>query len=329
MIKSIKNILLEKIEEFKKKRILVIGDIMLDEYIWGDVSRISPEAPVPVVSVTKETKTPGGATNVVNNLKDLGAEVFISGIVGKDDAAKFIKKYLIKKKVNIDGIFEDKDRKTTLKTRIIAHNQQVVRVDKENTEPINQEFVKKIIAYVKKIIKNIDGIIISDYGKGVIIPEVIEPIIKLANKYNKIISVDPKIEHFFYYKNVTLITPNHFEAAKAINKKLKNQDDVFEAGKYIMKKLNLKSLFITQSSEGMSIFEKGKKPSHIPTSARKVYDVTGAGDTVISTATISLTTGLDVEKSAILSNYAAGIVVGEVGTTTISFDKLKKALESE
>ncbi len=329
MITVIKDEILKSINEFKTKNILVIGDIMVDEYIWGSVNRISPEAPVPVVLANKETKIPGGATNVVNNLVGLNTNVFIAGVVGVDENAKFLKKYLKKKKVNIDSIFTEEGRYTSLKTRIVAHNQQIVRVDKETIKPISKESVKKILNFVKQNIKNIDAIIISDYGKGVIIPEVIEPIIKYANKYNKIISVDPKIEHFFYYKNVSLITPNHFEASKALNIKLTNQEDVYQAGKKIMKRLNLQSLFITQSSDGMSIFVKNRKPKHIPTSARKVYDVTGAGDTVISTATAALSTGLDFEKAAILSNYAAGIVVGEVGTTTISAEKLRKALENE
>ncbi len=329
MIHSIKEELLNTIETFKTKSILVIGDIMVDEYIWGDVNRISPEAPVPVVVAKQETKIPGGATNVVNNLIGLNSNVLICGVVGKDENARFIKKYLSRKKVNVEGIITEEGRYTSLKTRIIAHNQQVVRVDRETVKPISEPSIKKIISFVKKRIKEIDAIIISDYGKGVIIPPVIEPIIKLANKYNKIISVDPKIEHFFYYKNVSLITPNHFEASKAMNVKLETQEEVYETGKRIMKRLNLKSLFITQSSEGMSIFEKGKKPKHIPTSARKVYDVTGAGDTVISTATAALASGLSVEKSAILSNYAAGIVVGEIGTTIITRKKLINALKEE
>ncbi len=329
MIKSIKNILLEKIEEFKKKRILVLGDIMLDEYIWGSVSRISPEAPVPVVLVEKESKIPGGATNVVNNLADLEVNTYVCGIIGKDASGKFIKNYFKKKKVNIDGIIETPERATTRKTRIIAHQQQVVRVDRENSIPVSDSIIKRIVNYVKDIIKYIDAIILSDYGKGVIIPPIIESIIELGVKHSKIITVDPKIEHFFYYKGVTLITPNHNEASQALGIKIKTQDDVYNAGKMIMKKLNLKSLLITQSKDGMTVFQRGKSPRHIPTNALQVFDVTGAGDTVISTATAALTTGLGIEESAILSNYAAGIVVGEVGTTTISTKKLISALKKE
>ena len=205
----------------------------------------------------------------------------------------------------------------------------MVRIDKENDEPVNKEIINKIINYATSKIDEIDGIIISDYGKGVIVPGLIEIIIELANKNKKIIAVDPKIEHFFQYKNVTLITPNHFETAVALNRKVRNQDDIYAAGKEIMDKLNLESLFITRSKEGMTLFQKNKKPANIPTQAKTVYDTTGAGDTVISIAVIALASGLNYDEAAVLSNYAAGIVVGEVGTTFITLDKLKKAIQEE
>lgn len=329
MIKKNKHLFLNKLAEFKKKKILVIGDIMLDEYLWGSVDRISPEAPVPVVLVNRETRVPGGATNVVNNLLGLGAKVFICGVIGHDMQGKYLINFFKKKNVDVSGIFISDLKPTSLKTRIIAHNQQVVRVDKEDSEPIDNKCVKKILQYVKKNITAIDGIIISDYGKGVILPELIENIIRIANKHNKIITVDPKIEHFFQYKNVTLITPNHHEAEKAMNIRIKNQLDIERIGRLIIKKLHLKSLFITQSKDGMTVFQKGCRPQNIPTHAVKVYDVTGAGDTVISTATMSLVSGFDYKQAAGLSNYAAGIVVGEVGTTIITLDKLERALQNE
>ncbi|MBU1075790.1 MAG: D-glycero-beta-D-manno-heptose-7-phosphate kinase [Spirochaetes bacterium] len=329
MIKNSKNKFLEQIGDFNGKNVLVIGDIMLDEYIWGSVERISPEAPVPVVFVEKETRIPGGATNVVNNLVGLGAKVYISGIIGNDDTGSYIRKYFNKKNVELSGLVVSYDRPTTLKTRIIAHNQQVVRVDKESSEPVNKPLINEMIAYVKKVISRIDGIIISDYGKGVIVPDLIEKVITIANENKKVIAVDPKIEHFFQYKNVTLITPNHFETERALNIRIKDQNDINNAGKEILKQLNLQSLFITQSKEGMTVFQKGKPPAHIPTHAKKVYDVTGAGDTVISTALMALVSSFSFEEAAMLSNYAAGIVVGEVGTTVITLKKLKEALKSE
>ncbi len=329
MIKKIKDLLLDKITEFKNKKILVIGDIMLDEYIWGTVSRISPEAPVPVVLTERETKVPGGATNVVNNLSDLGVETYICGVVGKDYTGRYIKNYLKKKRVNTDGIIEDNNMETIRKTRIIAHQQQVVRVDREDDSPVSDITVSKINSFVKSMITKVDAVIISDYGKGVIVPPVIDNTIKLCKKFSKIITVDPKIENFFLYKDVTLITPNHIEVSKALGMKIKSQDDVYKYGKIIMKKLNLESLLITQSKDGMTVFEKRKSPKHIPTLALQVFDVTGAGDTVISTVTAALVSGMDIEKSAILSNYAAGIVVGEVGTTTISTKKLITHLKKE
>lgn len=328
MIKQNKDKFLKQIQNFTEKKILVIGDIMLDEYIWGGVQRISPEAPVPVVMVEKETKIPGGATNVVNNLLGLGAKVFFSGIIGNDDSGDFLKKYFNKKNIDLSGLITIPGRPTTVKTRIIAHNQQVVRVDKEITDPISKQAINEIIDYVKNIIKNIDGIIISDYGKGVITPDLIEDVIKTANKNNRIIGVDPKVEHFFQYKDVTLITPNHFEAERALNIKIKNQDDIYKAGKQIMKELNLNLLFITQSQDGMTVFQKSKHPAHIHTHAKKVYDVTGAGDTVISAALMALVSGFDYIEAAELANFAGGIVVGEVGTTIITLKKLQSALKS-
>ncbi|MBN1897554.1 MAG: D-glycero-beta-D-manno-heptose-7-phosphate kinase [Spirochaetes bacterium] len=329
MTQKIKELVRKSVEGFRNRKILVIGDVMIDEYIWGTVSRISPEAPVPVVVVEKDSKIPGGATNVVNNLADLGTSVFVCGVIGQDNSGKFIKNYLKKKKVNVEGLIEEAGRPTSRKTRIVAHQQQVVRVDREKARPIKPETIKKIISFVKEKIRQMDAVILSDYGKGVVVPPVIENVIKTARQYSKIITVDPKIEHFFLYKGVNLITPNHNEVSQALGKKILSQDDIYVAGKAIMKKLQLKSLLITQSKDGMTVFQKGKAPRHIPTHALEVYDVTGAGDTVISTATAALASGLDIEESAVLSNFAAGIVVGEVGTTTISAKKLIQAVKDE
>jgi len=307
----------------------VIGDLMIDEYIWGTVDRISPEAPVPVVAVKKETRIPGGAANVVNNLADLDIKVFVSGIIGNDWGGKFLKKYFAQKNVNTDGIILTDDRPTIIKTRIVAHDQQVVRVDKEKIKPILHDHIKQLVDFIKSIINEIDAILLSDYGKGVVIPEVIKNSVKLAHKYDKIVSVDPKVEHFFQYKKVTLLTPNHKEASQATGIKINSQEDVYKAGKYIMQKLNSDYLIITQSKDGMTVFKKNGQAKHIPTHAREVYDVTGAGDTVVATVTAALISGLDIEKSAVLSNLAAGVVVGEVGTTTITTQKLLNAIENE
>lgn len=324
---NLKNLFLETIKNFENISILVIGDLMVDEHIWGEVERISPEAPVPVVNVKKITKVPGGAGNVVNNLSEMGIKTFVCGIVGNDHNGDFLKKFFKNKNVDVQGIFVSDNRPTTVKTRVIAHQQQLCRIDKEISSPIEKDTVKKILKFVEKVIKNVDAIILSDYKKGVLIPEVITNIINIANKNSKIISVDPKVEHFFYYKNVSFITPNHHEASEAVKKKINSQEDVYKIGKYIMKKLNLKSLIITQSKDGMTVFAKNKKPVHISTNALQVFDVTGAGDTVISIATASNAAGLDIEKSAILANYAAGIVVGKVGTTTVTKNELLSVIE--
>jgi len=329
MIKKHKEYFLDNLTRIKNKKIIVIGDVMLDEYIWGSVERISPEAPVPVVKVEKSSKTPGGAANVVNNLIGLNASVYLFGVIGNDTSGKFLKKYFTKQKVDISGLLVDENRNTSLKTRIVAHNQQVVRVDREDTFPISKKITNLILKNFRKLIDSVDGVLISDYGKGVIIPDLIEPIIEISNRKRKVIVVDPKVEHFFYYKNVTLITPNHLEAGESLNLKLRTEEDCKKAGLKILKKLNLKSLFITRSKDGMMVFERGKQPKNIPTNAKKVYDVTGAGDTIVSTAIIAIVSGFNFEEAAVLSNYAAGIVVGEVGTTVITFDKLQNALKNE
>ncbi len=329
MIAKNKELFLNKLDGFHQKKILVIGDVMVDEYLWGSVNRISPEAPVPVVLVDRETKTLGGAANVVNNLAGLGAKVLLTGVIGDDSNGRYLLKFFNNRGIDTQGLFVDVERPTTLKTRIIAHDQQVVRVDKENVDTLDKGVINNMIEYTKKRIKEVDGIIISDYGKGVIRPELIQEVIKVANQRKRVIAVDPKIEHFFQYRNVTLITPNHYEASQAMNVAIKNQNDVYKIGKLIINRLNLRSLFITQSKDGMTVFQKGKTPKHIPTHAKEIYDVTGAGDTVISTAVMSLVSGLNYELAGILSNYAAGIVVGEVGTTIITLDKIVKALHDE
>jgi D-beta-D-heptose 7-phosphate kinase/D-beta-D-heptose 1-phosphate adenosyltransferase len=328
MKNDLKARLLELVNKFSGVRVLVIGDLMVDEHIFGEVNRISPEAPVPVVLVKKVNRVPGGAGNVANNLNQLGVNTYICGVIGKNDEyGKFLIKYFKKNGINSDGLFFSDKKGTIVKTRIIAHQQQLCRVDREDSLPIDEKMVKEIIKYVKRIIKEIDAILLSDYRKGVLIPALITEIIKIANDNSKIISVDPKVEHFMYYKNVDLITPNHYEASDGIKMKINNQEDVYKVGKVIMKKLNLKSLIITQSKDGMTVFEKNKKPRHIPTNALQVYDVTGAGDTVISVATASLAAKANILESAILANYAAGIVVGKVGTAPVTKNELLTVLE--
>ncbi|MFH1878861.1 MAG: PfkB family carbohydrate kinase, partial [Candidatus Omnitrophota bacterium] len=268
---SLKNI----VDKFDgKKRVLVIGDLLLDQFIWGDVSRISPEAPVPVVWVKKEGFMPGGACNVANNLAHLGAEVSIIGIVGEDDNAGILLSLLKERGISTDGILEDNRRPTILKTRVIAHHQQVVRIDRENVDHIDGRYFKKIKEYIDRNIHNFDAIIIEDYGKGLISPALIKYIVQLAKKYGKLVSVDPKENHFSYYKEVGVITPNHHEAAKAVGFPVNNEESRMKAGRKLLKDNKAEVILLTLGEEGMMVFEKGKKAPHkIPTLAQEVFDV--------------------------------------------------------
>jgi D-beta-D-heptose 7-phosphate kinase/D-beta-D-heptose 1-phosphate adenosyltransferase len=310
------------IPKFCDVKVLVIGDLILDEFVWGDVSRISPEAPVPVVWVKSESFMPGGAANVANNIASLGARVYIAGVVGNDERAGILKEGLREKGINIDGVIMDDSRPTTLKTRVVAHHQQVVRIDREKIDNISAEVLDKIILYAKDIIGMTDAIIIEDYGKGVISARLLKEIITIAKKKKKIITVDPKEDHFSYYKGVTAITPNHHEASQAMGIKAKDSQSILKIGKALLKKLNCEGVLITLGENGMQLFQKNQAITYIPTVAQEVFDVSGAGDTVISAFTLALSLGLDMKDAAYISNIAAGIVVGKVGIAVITQKEL-------
>lgn len=314
------------LERFSQTRVLVVGDIMADEFIWGKVNRISPEAPVPVVNVTEETIRLGGAANVVNNIVSLGGEAIICGVIGNDAMGKKLKRELRRIGVEVEGIVKEDKRPTTVKTRVIAHGQQIVRYDREKKTPILQESYERIISFIKRRINDVNAVIISDYGKGVITEALIKEILYLTRTNGKIIAVDPKIYNFHMYRNVTVITPNHYEAGSAAGMEINSEDDLIIAGNKIIEKLRCKSLLITRGEEGMSLFID-RKIIHIPAVAREVYDVTGAGDTVISAFTLCISAGADFIDGAFISNFAAGIVVGKVGTATASRKELMKVLE--
>ncbi|MBI5144157.1 MAG: D-glycero-beta-D-manno-heptose-7-phosphate kinase [Candidatus Omnitrophica bacterium] len=317
------------ISNFHDANILVIGDLILDEFIWGDVSRISPEAPVPVVWVRRESFMPGGASNVANNLRSLGANVYLSGVIGDDEHGAILKGELEQKGVNVDGILVDESRPTTLKTRVVAHQQQVVRIDKEKVDALNGNIIARLINYTGSIIKKLDAIIIEDYGKGVITPKLLNGIVPLAKAKKKIISVDPKEEHFKYYKEITAITPNNHEASRAVGFEIKDRLTLKKAGERLLDKLKCKIILITLGENGMAVFEKNKPMKQIPTVAREVYDVSGAGDTVIATFTLSLSSGADPIQAAHISNCAAGIVVGKVGIAVVTPEELIDTIKRE
>ena len=309
--KKLKNI----ISRFKNKNILVVGDLILDHHIFGKVDRISPEAPVPVVWANKESFVCGGAANVGLNLHALGAKVSLCGVLGQDHFGKTLFSSIGKDGISTDLIIKDKKRPTTLKTRIIANHQQVVRVDWESLEFLSANTNKLILNKIKKNIDKFDAVIIEDYGKGVASPLLVSEIINLCGKKKKIITVDPKEEHFDYYKNVTALTPNLKEAAIAANTKIRSKSDVPSLGKKIIKDLNPKALLITLGEDGMMLFCNGKS-HHIPTKASEVFDVTGAGDTVISAFTLALSAKSSFQEAALIANLAAGIVVGKLGAAT-------------
>lgn len=330
------------INKFGRARILVIGDIILDEYIVGCVDRISPEAPVPVVWANKHTFAPGGTANVANNIRSLDGDICLVGVIGTDKNAHTLLTELKRKRISAAGIFTDSTRHTTVKTRIIAGHQQVVRVDWEHRDSLPQAVNRRIIKFIKSNIDEFDAIIIEDYGKGVINMQLLEELISLARTYGKIISVDPKEEHFQFYRGVSTITPNRKELENAIRNlrikdtsntfrfnsdKLFTDKDVDSASREILQYLNLDSLLVTLGEHGMRLFEKNGRVTHIATVAQEVFDVSGAGDTVIATFTLALACGASLLEAAHIANYAAGIVVGKLGTAVTTRKELLRKIK--
>ncbi|MFH1540492.1 MAG: D-glycero-beta-D-manno-heptose-7-phosphate kinase [Elusimicrobiota bacterium] len=315
------------LEKFQKAKVLIVGDLILDKFVRGEARRISPEAPVPVIEVKNETYQLGGAGNVANNIVSLGGGVSIVGLVGNDYTAEVILKEFNKKGIDVSGIITDNTIKTSVKTRIIAGHQQVVRFDKETVRELLPPMTEKIIQFINKKILESDAVLVSDYGKGVVTQKLIKQIIRLAKKYKKIITVDPKIENFSRYKFVDCLTPNIYEATAGIGiSKLKDENDLKNLGLKIMKKLKCRSVLITQGENGMTLFEK-ERITHIPTMAKEVFDVTGAGDTVIAVLTLALSCGASLLDASKIANSAAGIVVGKLGTAVVSMTELTKSLK--
>lgn len=314
---------------FSQRKVLVVGDLILDEFIWGNVSRISPEAPVPVVWVDSENFMPGGASNVANNIRSLGGEVFLAGVVGDDSRGEVLQALLRKKGVQCEGIFADKRRPTTQKTRVIAHHQQVVRIDREELKPVPEAVLRKILAFVRQRIPQVDALIIEDYGKGMVVPGLVREIVKIAKRYRKVIAVDPKETHFSYYRGVTAITPNHHEAASAVGFAVKDDDSLERAGRTLMRKLQCETVLITLGENGMAIFQDRKRMVKIPTIAQEVFDVSGAGDTVISAFTLARAVGATAIEAAHIANCAAGVVVGKIGVAVTTPEELLDRIRKE
>jgi D-glycero-beta-D-manno-heptose-7-phosphate kinase len=320
--------MIRAIQTFSHYKVLVIGDIMMDEFLWGEVSRISPEAPVPIVKVERESFLLGGAANVLNNLLGLKGQVLLAGVIGSDGMGRRLLRQLQSLGTTTEGIVVEEGRPTAIKTRIIAHNQQVVRVDREKATPIKLGTLKSILTIIRKNISQIHGIIISDYGKGVVSRELMDGLKKIVGPKSIPILVDPKPNNIRWYEQVTLITPNHLEAELAVGKKLESEEDLLRAGRDLLKKVKCEAVLITRGKEGMTLFLKNKKSEHIPTVAQKVFDVTGAGDTVIATLILSLASGMKLLQACKTANFAAGIVVGEVGTAAVQAGELIKILKA-
>ncbi|MEK6532324.1 MAG: D-glycero-beta-D-manno-heptose-7-phosphate kinase [Nitrospirota bacterium] len=314
------------LQRFPQASLLVIGDLILDHYVMGRVSRISPEAPVPVVHVESETLRLGGAANVFNNILALGGKADLCGVIGADESGRLLLKELGKSRSGRGGVIIDHDRPTTRKSRVIAHNQQIVRYDMEGRQELKGTLQKRLLRYVESRIRELSCIVVSDYAKGVVSAALMTELTRMAALRKIPIIVDPKVEHFSYYKGVTVMTPNHLEATQAAGLHGDDDQTINQAGALIRQRLGCQSVLITRGEKGMSLYEGEGTSWHLPTQARQVYDVTGAGDTVIGTLALALATGASMREAATLANHAAGIVVGMVGTATVSPKQLLEAV---
>lgn len=319
---------LEIIDRFSRAKVLVVGDLMIDHFIWGKVSRISPEAPVPVVEVDADHLLLGGSANVLNNIYAMGGKVFVSGVIGADEMGKKLVSEFRKRQIDTQGIIVEADRPTTLKTRIVAHSQQVVRFDRESRRVVSGDSIERMIAYIRSLQDELGAIVISDYSKGVITESLLDGIRDLVRNRKIIVCADPKKSDFSLYEGCDIITPNHHEAGRAVGIDRVNRENLIEVGTALLSRYRYQALLITRGEEGMTLFEKNGRVSHtlFPTEAREVFDVTGAGDTVIGVFALCMASGATFKEAAFLANHAAGIVVGKVGTSTVSQAELKKVL---
>ncbi len=317
------------ISRFARLRVLVIGDMMLDQYVIGRVSRISPEAPVPVVDVQSEKFFPGGASNVARNLRSLLARVSVLGIVGADATGRILTRALSGQGIDTSGLIGDRGRPTTLKTRVIAQHQQVVRFDRESRAPMTAPMVAKALAFARRVIPRMDAVIFEDYGKGLIQQSFLDACLEIAHRHKIATFADPNSHHRLDYRGLTGITPNRGEAFWMAREA--NQDagpdpladePLLEVGRRLLEETGVENLLITLGEHGMCLFREGRRPHHIPTAAQEVFDVSGAGDTAISVFALGMGAGLNADAAAFLSNQASGIVVGKAGTATVTPSEL-------
>lgn len=314
------------VNQFRNKRCVVIGDVMIDEWIWGNVSRISPEAPVPVVDVTKRTFTAGGASNVAANLRTLGAQVSVLGVVGKDEPGRILRRELKRHKVATHGLLSFDDRPTTQKTRIIAHSQQVVRADFEQRSQLNGSFLRRFLLHLRQDLNSADLVVISDYGKGVVTDGVLSAAKKMLKNMRIPLVVGPKPEAVQFCKDVTALTLNQRESSIAAGHIIKDKKSLDYVGKTLLANTGSEAVLITRGEAGMSLFMKDESAKHLPAHASQVYDVSGAGDTVLAVFSLALASGSDWACAMELANLAAAVVVRKVGTATAEIAEIEELL---
>lgn len=314
------------IPKLKGKKILVFGDLMLDEHIWSKVNRISPEAPVPIADVKRIDHVPGGCGNVAANISALGGIPYVVGVIGRDSSGDKLLKSLAKIKVSDQHLIKDPERPTILKSRIIAGSQHVVRVDREDRTDLSPKLMRKVLQRIENIISQVDAVVISDYGKGMVSNITAKAIISLSKKNNKFVAVDPKGIHYSKYAGASILTPNLAEASGASGVKITDDKSLIRTGKLLLKQTKANYLLITRGKDGMSLFSE-KETTHIPVIPREVFDITGAGDTVIATLSLAVAAGARIKNAAILANTAASVVVGKIGTAPCFREELEEALE--
>jgi rfaE bifunctional protein kinase chain/domain len=319
----------ELLRRASERFVVVYGDVMLDEFVWGDVTRISPEGPVPVVDVRRESVHLGGAANVLANLVSLGTRASVVGVIGSDRAGERLCAELKLMGASAETLIVDESRPTTTKTRIIAHSQLVVRADREQRAPVDAETESRIVGVLKEAITAADAFLVSDYDKGAVTPRVLAEVLPFAYGRKIPVLIDPKIRNFDSYRPATLVTPNHHEALRLTNTEDHTDEGLKHAAQLIRGRLACESVLITRGERGMMLLESYQEPVYVETAAREVYDVTGAGDTVLATLAAALSAGASMLEAAVLANHAAGIVVGKVGTATASAEEIVNAIQRE
>ncbi|RJP73623.1 MAG: D-glycero-beta-D-manno-heptose-7-phosphate kinase [Candidatus Zixiibacteriota bacterium] len=330
MIRFTPSRITELFDNFRHQRIAVVGDLMLDRYMWGAVQRISPEAPVPVVEVTSETVKLGGAANVAHNIVTLGAAALPVGVVGDDAYGMNLRGLFEAAGLRVHGIITDADRPTTMKTRIIANDQHVVRADVESKAELSAAAAARLLEVFHQILPEVDGVILEDYNKGVLMPRVIQEIVRLCRESDRFVAVDPKFRNFFNYRGVDLFKPNTKETEEALGAKIETDEDLFLLAGQLFERLNCRSILLTRGEKGMALFPgPNQPPVLVPTRAKKIHDVSGAGDTVIATLVVAKLAGASLYEAASLANYAAGIVCGEVGVVPIEYQRLREAVNDD